>query len=106
MSNVVKDLDRPSGNLLKSSRYLSVVALILVYIFMQILLYVALYLFLRFPTEKPTAYLDWVYYFYYPEKKLKFFYFLLFLSSTWIFCFIVDVRLNLWRKRDNEFYEN
>ncbi len=46
----------------------------------------------------PT-YLDWAFYFYFPEKKQKFYYFLMFLGTTWIYFFVVDLYLNFWIRR-------
>ena len=82
-----------------------IVLLAIVYVLMELLLYKALSLYLLSLDTQPKAYLDWVFYFYFPEKKLMFFYFLMFLSSTWTFCFFVDLYMNFWTKRNHEFSE-
>jgi hypothetical protein len=81
------------------------VLLAIVYVLMELLLYKALSLYLLSLDTQPKAYLDWVFYFYFPEKKLMFFYFLVFLSSTWIFCFFVDLYINFSVKCDHELSE-
>lgn len=82
-----------------------IVLLAIVYVLMELLLYKALSLYLLSLDTQPKAYLDWVFYFYFPEKKLIFFYFLVFLSSTWTFCFFVDLYINFSVKWDHELSE-
>ena len=82
-----------------------IMLLAIAYVLMELFLYKALSLYLLSLATQSKGYLDWVFYFYFPEKKLMFFYFLLFLSSTWTFCFFVDLYINFWAKRDHELSE-
>lgn len=36
-------------------------------------------------------YLDWVYFFYFPQKKMLFFYYLVFAGTSWAYFFLADI---------------
>lgn len=78
-----------------------IVTLIVVYIILQVVLYKGLHYFLIVKDRPINPYLDWVFYFYFPEKKFLFIYFLLFLGGTWVYFFCADMYLNFWKKQND-----
>jgi hypothetical protein len=105
MSNKVEAADGELDVVELRVTWRKIMLLAVTYVLMELLLYKALSLYLLSLDTQPKAYLNWVFYFYFPEKKLIFFYFLIFLTSTWLFCFFVDIYMNLWTKRNHELSE-
>lgn len=61
------------------------------YILYEIFIYQGLKKLVELKGVSEYQYLDWVYFFYFPNKKFIFYYYVLFMFSTWVFFLIATI---------------
>lgn len=66
----------------------------LVYALLEMFAYKVVGFGLRATSGNPFDYQDWVYLFYFPEKKIKFIYYLVFMVSTWAYFLALSFHFN------------
>ena len=64
---------------------------ILIYLIIEIALFWILKVMLSQSYLESPNYLDWAYFFYFPNKKLYFYFFLIFFVSTWLYFLALDL---------------
>ena len=74
---------------------------LVIYIGVEILLYKLTGIYFAVVRGEAFEYQNWAYYFYFPEKKIKFYFFLIFLFSSWIYWSIFNFYLSYKRRMGN-----
>ena len=73
---------------------------LLAYLLLEALAYKAVGFCLRATGSAPFDYQNWAYLFYFPEKKIKFIYYVFFLVSTWAYFLALSIYFSLREQRD------
>ena len=83
-----------------AGRFVTILRALLAYVLLEAIAYKAVGFFLRVMAGSPFDYQDWVFLFYFPEKKIKFIYYLVFMFSTWAYFLALSIYFNAKERAD------